>query len=188
MQSETNRTPDAAAFHRSPRMLTSMEQRRRNDDYQWWKFLEHWGLLGHVVIVLLMMQVFLFFVNLTGTAWVCFLAGSFALMLSGAALIVYAKMPAYRSGRFFSFGVKSVPEHLARHYRWGWRLFLAGMVVALCLLLSRHDMVNKAAASNCRPRFAFGALCGFGYSVCAPSGLLAEVGESHRWLERLGSK
>jgi hypothetical protein len=118
-----------------------MEQRRHSDSYQWWKFLEHWGLLLNVLVIFVAVQVFLFFVNLTGTAWVCFLAGSFALMVSGAALILYAKMPAYRGGRFFIFGIKSVPEHLAGYYRWGWRLFLAGVALALCLLLSRHDMV-----------------------------------------------
>lgn len=117
-----------------------MRSHKTNDSYQWIPFLEHWGMLLTVVAVFLAMQVFLFFVNLTGTAWICFLAGSFTLMLSGATLIVYAKTPAYRSGRFFTFGVKSVPEHLVRHYRWGWRLFLAGMVVGLCLLLSRHDV------------------------------------------------
>jgi hypothetical protein len=118
-----------------------MEQQRHSDSYQWWKFLEHWCLLLSVLIIFVTVQAFFFFLDLTGTTWVCFLAASFALMLSGAALIVNAKLPAYRSGRFLSFGIKSVPEHLTRRYRWGWRLLLAGMAVALCLLLSRHDML-----------------------------------------------
>ena len=118
-----------------------MEPRRHSDSYQWLKFLEHYGLLLNVLLIFVVVEVLLFFVSLTGTAWVCFLAGSFALMVAGGALIIYAKLPAYRSGHFFSFGVKSVPEHLARHYRWGWRVFLAGMVLGLCLLVSRHEML-----------------------------------------------
>jgi len=81
----------------------------------------------------------MFFVNLTGGAWMCFLGLAYVLMASGAGLIGYAKWPAYRRGGLLSFGVKSVPEHLTRHYRWGWRLFVAGVAVTTCLLLSRHD-------------------------------------------------
>jgi hypothetical protein len=62
-------------------------------------------------------------------------------MLTGAVLLLQAKMPVYRSGRFFTFGIKSVPAHLAGRNRWGWRLFLAGTAVALCLMLSRHHTV-----------------------------------------------
>jgi len=90
-----------------------MGAQKENDNYQWVPFLEHWGMLVSVVAVLLATQVRLFFLNLTGRAWLCFLAGSFALMLSGAVLIVYAKISVCRSGRFFTFGVKSVSERLS---------------------------------------------------------------------------
>ncbi len=55
----------------------------------------------------------------------------------GGFLIAYAKLPVYRSGRFFTFGLNSVPEHLRGFYRWGWRVFLFGVVLSLCLLLSK---------------------------------------------------
>jgi hypothetical protein len=46
----------------------------------------------------------------------------------GGGLIGCAKFPVYRSGRFFTFGAKSIPEHLAGYYSWGWRVFLFGAV------------------------------------------------------------
>jgi hypothetical protein len=89
------------------------------------------------LIAFLASQVLMFFMGLSGTPWIWFFAASFALMIFGGSLIGYAKFPVYRSGRFFTFGVKSVPEHLAGFYRWGWRVFLFGVVLGLCLLLSR---------------------------------------------------
>ena len=114
-----------------------MKRQKKSDGYQWVKFFEHWGLLVNVILAFLATQIFLFFVNLRGTPWVLFLVISFVLMLSGAGLIVHGKWPAYRSGRFFTFGIRSVPQGLAKHYQWGWRLFLGGMIVAVCLLFSR---------------------------------------------------
>lgn len=111
--------------------------KHESDDYQWLKFFEHWGLSLTVVVALITAQVFLFFMNLSGTPWICFLVASFVLLFSGGALLVYAKLPVYRSGRFFTFGVKSVPDRLAGYYRWGWRVFSFGVVLALCLLLPR---------------------------------------------------
>jgi hypothetical protein len=100
-------------------------------------FLEHWQFALIAVIAILASQVLTFFTNLYGTPWICFFVASFALMIFSAALIGYAKFPVYRSGRFFAFGVKSVPEHLRGFYRWGWRVFLFGVLLSLCLLLSR---------------------------------------------------
>jgi len=117
--------------------MSTMRSHNNRDSYQWMTFLEHWGFLLAVGALFLGMQVVMFFLNLTGAAWICFLAGSFALMISGACLIGHAKWPTYRSGRFMAFGIKSVPAQLASFYRWGWRLFLAGTTIALCLLLSK---------------------------------------------------
>jgi len=75
---------------------------------------------------------------LNGKPWIYFFVASVVILISGAAMIICAKIPVYRSGRFFTFGVKSVPEHLAGCYRWGWRAFLFGTTLALCLLLSRQ--------------------------------------------------
>jgi hypothetical protein len=57
-------------------------------------------------------------------------------MILGGTLIGYAKFPVYRSGRFLTFGFTSVPPRLSRYYRWGWWIFLSGVVLALSLLSS----------------------------------------------------
>ncbi|HVV00376.1 MAG TPA: hypothetical protein VHH88_03375 [Verrucomicrobiae bacterium] len=100
-------------------------------------FAEHWGLLIVAVVALLASSALTFFTHLSGAAWVGLLCVAFVLMISGGALITYAKLPVYRSGRFFTFGIKSVPPRLQKLYIWGWRLFLFGVVVSLCLLLLR---------------------------------------------------
>jgi hypothetical protein len=100
-------------------------------------FLEHWGFLLTAAVAILASQVLMFFTRLTGVPWIWFFVASFALLIVGGCLIGYAKFPVYRRGRFFTFGVKSVPEHLRAYYRWGWRAFLFGVILSLCLLLSR---------------------------------------------------
>jgi hypothetical protein len=97
---------------------------------------ENWWFLPLPLSVLAANFVLSFFENLTGMPWIRFFVVSEVLLFSGAALIVYAKMPLYRSGRFFTFGVKSIPQGLKGFYRWGWRVFLFGVVLSLCLLLS----------------------------------------------------
>jgi len=99
--------------------------------------IEHWGTLLAALAIVICAQVVLFFLNLEGLAWIYFFAGGLALLISGAALIAYAKIPTYRRGQFFTFGAKSVPERLVGCYHWGWRLFLFGVVTALGLLLSK---------------------------------------------------
>ncbi len=112
-----------------------MDTHRQSNGLQ--TFLEHWGFLLTAVVAILASQVLMFFTRLTGAPWIWFFVASFALLIVGGTLIGYAKFPVYRSGRFFTFGVKSVPEHLRGFYRWGWRVFLFGVVLSLCLLLSR---------------------------------------------------
>ena len=75
-----------------------MEYRGKNNGWQ--TFLEHWGFFLGAVMAGVTSQVMMFFVNLSGPPWLYFLMAGFALMFSGAALIVYAKFPVYRSGRF----------------------------------------------------------------------------------------
>ncbi len=113
-----------------------METRKHGNG--WETFLQHWGLTVTALFAGIAGWAFLFFLNLSGTFWVVFFALSFALMLSGGALIGYAKFPDCRSGRFFTFGAKSVPAHLIGYYRWGWRVFLLGFILALGLLISRQ--------------------------------------------------
>jgi glucan phosphoethanolaminetransferase (alkaline phosphatase superfamily) len=116
----------------------ALMKRNKLESYQWMKFFEHWWFLSIVIVFILAAELFIFFSNLNGTPWIYFSAISFILMLIGAGLIAFAKIPAYRSGRFFTFGVKSVPEQLAGYYKWGWRLFLSGVILSLCLFLSKR--------------------------------------------------
>jgi hypothetical protein len=111
-------------------------KRDRLENYQWMKFFEHWGKLLTVLVAFIAYEILMFFKNLNGTPWIYFFVISFTAMLLGAALITFAKFPTYRSGLFFTFGIKSVPEHLIKHYKWGWRLFLFGMILSFCLFLS----------------------------------------------------
>ena len=112
-------------------------KRDRLESYQWKKFFEFLGFFPILIVAMLVNEVFEYFMNLKGTPWICFFIASFTLLMLGAAMIGFAKIPAYRSGRFFTFGIKSVPERLAAHYKWGWRLFLFGVILSLCLLLSK---------------------------------------------------
>jgi hypothetical protein len=82
--------------------------------------------------------ILLFFQNLTGMPWIHFLEATAALLFSGAGLILYAKFPLYRSGRFFTFGIRSIPQGFKGAYRWGWRIFLFGVALSVCLLLSKQ--------------------------------------------------
>ena len=99
-------------------------------------FVEHWWWVLIAVGMILGMHLLDYFTNLSGTPWIYFFIASFVLMILGGGLIGYAQFPVYRSGRFFTFGMKSVPECLAGFYRWGWRVFLFGVLLALLLLLS----------------------------------------------------
>jgi hypothetical protein len=100
-------------------------------------FLEHWWVWITILVAIITERILGFFMGLSGIPWICFFVASCALMVVGASLIVYAKLPVYRSGRFLTFGLKAVPHHLVRVYCWGWRIFLFGAVLGLCLLLSR---------------------------------------------------
>jgi predicted lysophospholipase L1 biosynthesis ABC-type transport system permease subunit len=113
-----------------------MEHRNRGNGLE--TFLEHWGFLLVALVSLAVLQLLMFFLNLNSKLWIYFFVASVLILFSGAAMIIRAKIPVYRSGRFLTFGVKSVPERLAGCYRWGWRVFLLGVALALCLLLSRQ--------------------------------------------------
>jgi hypothetical protein len=100
-------------------------------------FLEHWGILFTVVVIVVAGQLLMFFMALSGKPWIWCFVIAFGSMIIGGTLIGCAKLPVYRSGRFLTFGANSVPGQLLAHYRWGWRMFLFGAVLGLCLLLSR---------------------------------------------------
>lgn len=112
-----------------------MEYQKRSNGLQ--TFLEHGGLAFTAIVAFLTMQVFDFLTCLHGTPLVCFCVISFTLLILGGTLIGYAKFPVYRNGRFLTFGLKSVPPHLSGYYRRGWGVFLFGVALTLCLLLSK---------------------------------------------------
>jgi hypothetical protein len=110
------------------------------DSNGWQTFFENWWFMLLAIAILLTWQVMEFFENLCGVPWICFFVASFSLMICGSGLIGYAKLPAYRSGRFFTFGVNRFapgPPVMQRFYCWGWRVFLFGVLLSLCLLLSK---------------------------------------------------
>jgi hypothetical protein len=109
----------------------------RKDHYGLRTFFEHWNFAFIAITAILTSQGLDYFTHLCGTPWIRVFVASFALMILGGALIGCAKFPVYRTGRFFTFGVKSVPAHLHGFYRWGWRLFLFGVLLSLGLFLSR---------------------------------------------------
>jgi hypothetical protein len=116
-------------------MVAVMDYRKQSNG--WLTYLEHWNIAIVSVIALVASRVLDFFMRLSGAPWLWFFFAGFALMILGGGLIAYAKLPVYRSGRFFTFGLKTVPQHLRGFYGWGRRLFLFGVVLSLCLLLSK---------------------------------------------------
>jgi hypothetical protein len=108
-----------------------MEYRKQNNGWQ--TFFENWWLPLIAMVALLVSHVP---IPSEYVFWICCSATSFTLMILGGTLIGYAKFPVYRGGRFLTFGLKSVPLHLSGYYRWGWGIFLGGVVLALGLLLS----------------------------------------------------
>ncbi len=79
-----------------------------------------------------------FFTRLTGMPWICCYFIGVAVALLGAGLIFYAKLPLYRERRFFTFGPRALPEQRRPPYRWGYVLVSAGVMLLICLLLSKH--------------------------------------------------
>lgn len=117
-----------------------MEYRSKSNGWQ--TFWSHGGfslIVSLIVVVDTAILVILpFFSNLNGRMWIYFFLTAMTLLISGASLIIRAKIPGYRSGQFFTFGIKSVPDSFATYYRWGWRMFLLGAALSFCLLLSRQ--------------------------------------------------
>jgi hypothetical protein len=109
-----------------------MEYRR--DSHGQRTFCEHWWMLILTLYVLLPAFIFHRLTQLDTQSWLTLSVGTIVIQVAGACLICYAKLPTYRSGRYFTFGVKSVPASRASHYRRGWRWFAIGVVLSLILL------------------------------------------------------
>jgi hypothetical protein len=74
--------------------------------------------------------------SLPGPAWLCAAGTSFCVAVLGAILLFIAKLPLYRQGRFFTFGIKTLPASSHRAYRWGCRCSVLGILAMLLLWLA----------------------------------------------------
>src|SRR5947209_16947039 len=109
-------------------IVSVMDYRKRDNGLL--TFVEHWNIVIVAVVAVIAFKLLDFFMGLSRAPWLWFFSAAFALTISGGGLITYAKLPVYRSARFFTFGLKSVPAHLQAIYRWGWRVFLFGAVLS----------------------------------------------------------
>jgi len=141
-RSDSPRRPGVFHFlpcHHSQRgpisyQLVTMEYQCESNG--WRTFWENFWLPVIALTAIVASLVLTFFSNLSDQPWIDLFIATMALLVSGAVLILYAKLPAYLSGRFFTFGLKSVPKRLAGFYRWGWCVFLSGVTLSLLLSLS----------------------------------------------------
>jgi hypothetical protein len=60
--------------------------------------------------------------SIHGVAWMWAAGISVSVAVLGAVLLFIAKLPVYRQGRFFTFGIQALPVTSHRLYRWGCRL------------------------------------------------------------------
>ena len=95
-----------------------------------------WG--GLAVILPIFLISIVVFSPLLLQGWLWFVGYILALLISiiGAILIGRAKLPLYRKGQFFTFGIRHIPEALRPTYRWGCWLSVVGIAFALLLLLT----------------------------------------------------
>jgi hypothetical protein len=85
--------------------------------------------------ILAAMIFFSWLLSVHGTTWICAAAASFGIGVLGATLLFLAKLPLYRQGRFFTFGIGALPESSHGLYRWGCRCSIAGCILMFFLWL-----------------------------------------------------
>ncbi len=85
--------------------------------------------------VLITLTFFSWLLSVHGTTCICAAAASFGIGVLGAALLFLAKLPLYRQGRFFTFGIKVLPESSHTLYRWGCRCSMTGCLLMFLLWL-----------------------------------------------------
>ena len=73
--------------------------------------------------------------SMRGTTWMVAAGFSLIVAVVGAALIFVAKLPLYRQRRFFTFGIRAIPESRHAYYRWGCGLCILGCVLMMFLCL-----------------------------------------------------
>ena len=75
--------------------------------------------------------------QLHGWHWVVAYAGALWIVVAGGVMIFKAKLPVYRKGRFFTFGVGALPVSSIPLYERGWRWVILGTILAVWLLIRR---------------------------------------------------
>ena len=73
--------------------------------------------------------------SLHGGEWIAVYGCALLTAISGAVCLFRAKLPLYRQRRFFTFGSRHLPQASRRIYSIGKRLSIAGISVAVVLLL-----------------------------------------------------
>jgi len=53
----------------------------------------------------------------------------------GVCLLIYARLPLYRQGKFLTFGPKDLPPRRLPAYRWAWRLVVLTIFMQVLLLV-----------------------------------------------------
>jgi hypothetical protein len=74
--------------------------------------------------------------SLHGLAWLWAVGISFCVALLGVVFLFIAKLPLYRQGRFFTFGIHALPASSHRAYRWGCRCSILGILLMLLLWMA----------------------------------------------------
>ena len=70
------------------------------------------------------------------TVWLWVAAFSFSLASAGAVMLLIAKWPLYRRGRFLTVGKRGLPPSSHRLYDWGCRCSLTGCALLALLLVA----------------------------------------------------
>ncbi len=74
--------------------------------------------------------------SLRGWQWVAAYCCALLLAIVGAVYLFRAKLPLYRQHRFFTFGSHHLPPSSIPIYRLGRRLSVAGILLAIVLLIT----------------------------------------------------
>lgn len=71
--------------------------------------------------------------SLQGTEWIIAISVALVLSVTGTTFLFIAKLPLYRKGHYFTFGTQGLSDSSQRLYRWGFKLIIAGLGLALAL-------------------------------------------------------
>jgi hypothetical protein len=93
-------------------------------------------ILAISVIPLVLIPLFTWWLySLRGWLWVAAYSCALLIAAVGAGYLFRARLPLYRQHRFFTLGSRHLPPASLPLYRRGWRLSIAGMLLAVLLLI-----------------------------------------------------